>query len=97
MRGRWASREASGTPRPAAREVRELLWVNGENQDPRRSLHGLSVAPLSSGFKGGGRASGAALAVSPGTSELGGGGGAAEAPRQEPARARGSLAGPGSD
>lgn len=72
MRGRWASREASGTPRPAAREVRELLWVNGEDQDPRRSLHGLSVAPLSSELKRGGRASGAALAVSPGTSELGG-------------------------
>lgn len=59
--------------------MRELLGLNGEDRDPRRSLS----RALSTGLKKGGKASEDTLAVSPGTSELGGRGGATEAPRLE--------------
>lgn len=80
MRGRGASREASGTPRPAALEVREPLGVRRLSKTLDVFSGGLSVAPLSSGLEEGGRASKPALVMSPGTGELGGGGSAAGAP-----------------
>lgn len=98
MYGRRASRDESGTPRPAALEVGEPLGVKGAVQDSRRYLWGLSVTPLSSGLKEGGRASKAALDVSPGTGELGGEGVAQQEPlRLQLAGDRGSLAGLGKD